>query len=103
MEGFRPARTWMTEAFPANNPVDKIQVWDREIAEHWLYADVVHSDPDREFSIRHIPETERLMAGNLWVRDGILLTRATQQLIVDLEARGLQLMDRLIAVSGGQG
>jgi hypothetical protein len=61
---------------------------DRQIATDWLYGDLVHADPKRRRRIRHVPEGYRILAGLLWAKDGILLTRATQQLIVDLEDRG---------------
>jgi len=61
---------------------------DRAIAWDWLYGDLLHADPDRRQRLRHVPDTERIMAGLLWVKDAILLTRATQQLITDLEQTG---------------
>jgi hypothetical protein len=58
---------------------------DRQIAEAWLYADLVHADPVRAHEIRLVPEEQRLVAATLWVKDAILLTRATQMLLIDLE------------------
>jgi hypothetical protein len=59
---------------------------DRQIAMDWLYADVVHADTARQEAIRHIPEEDRLLAGVLLVRDGIVLTDSTTKLINALEA-----------------
>ena len=59
---------------------------DRQIAMDWLYADVVHADQAHQDAIRHIPEQDRLLAGTLLVRDGIVLTDSTTKLIGALEA-----------------
>lgn len=61
---------------------------DRAIAWDWLYGDLLHADPDRRQRLRHVPESERIMAGLLWVKDAVLLTMATQHLITDLEEAG---------------
>lgn len=61
---------------------------DREIALDWLYGDLVHADPQRRDRLKNIPHHYRVLAGLLWAKDGILLTRATQQLIADLDNLG---------------
>jgi hypothetical protein len=58
---------------------------DREIAGDWLYGDLIHADPQRRQKIRHIPDHYKLLAGLLWVKDSILMVRATQQVIIDLQ------------------
>jgi hypothetical protein len=56
----------------------------------WLYADVVHADVQRQDAIKQIPEEERLMAGLLLVRDGVVYTRSSLNSITALEeARSL--------------
>ena len=61
---------------------------DRAIAMDWLYADVVHADVQRQEAIKHIPEEDRLMAGLLLVRDGVVYTRSSQNLIRALKEAG---------------
>jgi hypothetical protein len=61
---------------------------DREIALDWLYGDLVHADPQRRHHLRNVPRHYKVLAGLLWAKDGILLTRATQQLITDLSDLG---------------
>lgn len=63
---------------------------DRATAMDWLYADVVHADVQRQDAIKQIPEEERLMAGLLLVRDGVVYTRSSLNSITALEeARSL--------------
>ncbi len=57
---------------------------DREIAECWMYANLVHADLERRRRIQHVPEGERYLAATVWVSDCVLVTRAVQQLIFDL-------------------
>jgi len=61
---------------------------DRDIAEDYVYGRYIHDDPERRARIRHLPEGEARMAALLWAKDAILLTQATQQLLVDLETDG---------------
>jgi hypothetical protein len=61
---------------------------DRQIALDYLYGELVHADRERIERLKFLPEGEKYIAALLWTKDGLLLTRATQQLITDLEADG---------------
>lgn len=80
---------WAFEAALGENLEDRMpQTWDRDIAKDWLVADIVHDDEDAQHRLRLVSETDKILAGLLWVKDGILLVRGTDQLIVDLEDKG---------------
>ena len=66
------------------------EVWrtDRQIAQDFLYGDLVHADPEARRRLRHISESERLRAAVVWVGDAVRLTQATKQLYVDLRDGG---------------
>lgn len=80
------SETWFMQAGTESDMTP--QTSDRQIAKDWLYGDLIHADAEAQYRIRHIPEDDRIMAALLWVKDSILLTRATYQLIVDLEDLG---------------
>lgn len=61
---------------------------DRTIADAWLYGHFLHNDPAKRQLIEYVPAADRLLAATLWVKDGVLLTAATQRYIVDLEDSG---------------
>lgn len=87
--GFPSTRYWDVATARGTGDLDSAPLRsDRQVAADWLYGDLVHADPERRRRIQHLSEGDRLMAGLLWVKDGILLTRATQQLIIDLETAG---------------
>lgn len=88
-QGFDGQRTWAMEAGEfGENPDTTGQLWDRQIAHDWLYGYVIHNDLDAQHRIRYISPDDRMMAGLLLTKDAILLVRATQQLVVDLEGVG---------------
>ena len=79
---------WDVQVGAANGEWQTETRSDRAIAMDWLYADVVHADAQRQDAIKHIPEEERLMAGLLLVRDGVVYTRSSLNLIRALEEAG---------------
>jgi hypothetical protein len=86
---FDEQRTWAMEVRKIDDPTETSGVlWDRDIAKSWLYGDLVHADPAAQDKIRLISSDDRLWAGLLWVKDAVLLIRATQQTIIDLEDSG---------------
>lgn len=61
---------------------------DAQIAELWFNAHVWHSDMEKEWALRHIPESETLICATVWVADRVRLVRGVQQLVADLRSAG---------------
>jgi hypothetical protein len=70
--------------FVAHDGDKQIALTDIQIADLWLYADVMHGNPVKQAMLKHISRDERRIAGTVWVGDRILLARGIQQMIVDL-------------------
>lgn len=80
---------WAVEAAKGEDFADRMPLtWDRQIARDWLYGYLVHDDEEAQHRLRLLGEREKIMAGLLWVKDGLLLVRGTYQLVRDLEDAG---------------
>ncbi len=83
-----PRGTYWSMAVATGSDGATPMLTDRRIADDWLYGHFLHHDVERRERIRHVPVGDRLLAATLWVKDGVLLTAATQRLIVELEEHG---------------
>lgn len=64
---------------------EQTRLTDVEVAELWFNAYVWHDDQAKQWALRHLSEEECLISASVWVSDRILLVRALQQFIGDLQ------------------